>query len=246
MQSAFRNLLRGTSQVSPAVNAEAVNGKVSCSLAHDLRDMPFFVWYDYFCCPQAEVNSVERQRAIDSIHHYVAMCEHFIVLCPALRHESGDMLNQRTWSLRGWCRAERVARELATVCGPIIAVESETSLVLLTELESWKQAVGDGHFTVDEDRKKMAGIVLHLIYSKLLFYLQRQDLPNYRFMLNQQQLLLKNLEIHSLDLSIPGFSPGIDPFLEPQAFLLARFMHETLWYFTVTLDPYLFWVYWVS
>ena len=104
---------------------------------------PLYLWYDYFCCPQGvdEPAVHSRHLAIDGIPSYVARCElpgwsghhfclilclfrgeeqitdvvrYFVVLCPVLLHsDHGVILEQTTWSLRGWCRMERLARELS-------------------------------------------------------------------------------------------------------------------------------------
>lgn len=41
-----------------------------------------------------------------------ARCFFFIVLCPALEHADGQTLSYASWERRGWCRMERMSREL--------------------------------------------------------------------------------------------------------------------------------------
>ena len=140
------------------------------------------VWYDYFSCPQPAAHKMslvksivtnpceDLRRSIASIPAYVAKCQWFVALCPALRSEddSSDlnqslgaglwrwlfffgcassktkfndisyMLSSRslsqkryTWANRGWCRAEKMARELSDRHGLVLMVDSPEHLTLL-------------------------------------------------------------------------------------------------------------------
>ena len=119
-----------------------------------------------------------------------------------------------------------MARELAPSSGFVIIVESATHQTLLPEFQSFLYSPGEGRFTVTEDSHKVASIVVQLIWNKLLLCLREGDLHNYRFILNQQATRLRNLNIDPVDLAIPGFNPSQDPFVNPEAFALARFMHQ--------------------
>ncbi|CAE7458537.1 unnamed protein product [Symbiodinium natans] len=151
-------------------------------------------------------------------------CEHFVILCPGLGHESGEILCQKTWEERGWCRAERTARKLALNGGPVIVIESETSQLFLTEIATCEPPVAEGRFSVDLDRKRVANIVLQLIRRRLLLLLEQNNLTEYRFLYNQQSLLLKGSGVDCVELGIPGFSP--ESFPDPEELLMAKFMHQ--------------------
>jgi len=225
LQDALKNLLADRSRISTSVVTEIFYGQSPTPSAKDLRTTPLFLWYDYFSCPQN--SQADQLRAINSIPSYVARCLYFMILSPALKHESrSEILSQWTWAQRGWCRAERMARELAPSSGFVIIVESATYQTLLPEFQSFLYSPGEGRFTVTEDSHKVASIVVQLIWNKLLLCLREGDLHNYRFILNQQATRLRNLNIDPVDLAIPGFNPSQDPFVNPEAFALARFMHQ--------------------
>ena len=225
LQDALKNLLADRSRISTSIVAELVHGQAATPSAEELQETPLFLWYDYFSCPQK--SAADQLNAINSIPSYVAKCLYFLILSPALTHKSrSEMLSQWTWAQRGWCRAERMARELAPSAGFVIVVESATHQTLLPEFQSFLYSPGEGRFTVMADSHKVASIVVQLIWNKLLFCLREGDLHSYRFILNQQATRLRNLNIDPVDLAIPGFNPRHDPFAEPEAFALERFMHQ--------------------
>ena len=134
LQEALRNILAGTIRVGLPISAELAFGRLRCPTASDFKSQPMYVWYDYLCCPQdlASPAANGRAGAIRSIPSYVAQCEFFIILCPVMKHaEQPCTLNLVTWAQRGWCRTERLARELAArEVGYTIIVESATQQTL--------------------------------------------------------------------------------------------------------------------
>ena len=225
LQDALSNLLEDRSRISNSILSELWYGQAGTPSAAELRSTPLFLWYDFFSCPQRSAN--EQLSAINSIPSYVARCLYFIILCPALTHASrSEMLSFSTWSQRGWCRAERMARELAPTSGFVIVVDSAVHQTLLPGAQSLAYSPGEGLFTVREDSQKVASIVVQLIWNKLHFCLKKGDLRTYRFILNQQVTRLRHLNIDPVDLAIPGFSPRHDPLVDPEAFGLARFLHQ--------------------
>ena len=66
------------------------------------------------------------------------MSELFVALCPALDHrDSSASLNQHTWAQRGWCRTERMVREVtAPKKALILLIESPKHLAVLPAWES--------------------------------------------------------------------------------------------------------------
>ena len=136
------------------------------------------------------------------------------------------MLSGKTWAERAWCRAERVARELACSSGFPFAVESTTHVTLVNQQLGFLCPPGEGHLSFDEDRQKLATIMVQLIWNKLSHCLMQGDLHSYRLILNQQDARLKNLDTRPVDLAIPGFNPRENPDDDPEGFTLANFMHQ--------------------
>ena len=90
LQDALTNLLSGHSRISTAVFTELLHGRVPVPSAADLKEQLLFVWYDFFSCPQGNSpDSTNNQRnAINSIPHYVAKSQYFIILTPAVRQSA--------------------------------------------------------------------------------------------------------------------------------------------------------------
>ena len=100
LQDALKNLLADRSRISTSVVTEIFYGQSPTPSAKDLRTTPLFLWYDYFSCPQK--SQADQLRAINSIPSYVARCLYFMILSPALKHESrSEILSQWTWAQRG-------------------------------------------------------------------------------------------------------------------------------------------------
>ena len=76
----------------------------------------------------------------------------------------------------------------------------------MTTLE--KNSPGGGVFSFESDREKVAGIVRELVKQKLLYCLRKGDLVSYRFLLNEQFRIFRNLPIQVFD----GFLIGCDEF----------------------------------
>jgi len=228
LQMAFKNLLSGASSISTPIITEIVFGSVRAPSATELRDTPLFVWYDYCSCPQEcrEGENCDQMSAINSIPSYVARCEYFVILCPAQEDESKQILSAKTYTERAWCRAERVARELACSNGVTFAVESPTHQTLVNQQLGFLLPPGEGQLTVDADRQKLASIMVQLVWNKLSHCLAQGDLHMYRLILNQQEGRLQGLDTDPIDLAIPGFEPKVNPDEDPEEFMLSNFMHQ--------------------
>ncbi|CAE7336193.1 ANK2 [Symbiodinium pilosum] len=156
----------------------------------EFQAKPLFLWYDYFSVPQLEErksyttderDGSQQARAINSIPSYVARCRFFLALCPVLDCPSeAKVLSAATWSRRGWCRVERAARELSRDSSWIL-IQSETSMeVVGTAISFGSGCVGEGEFTVPEDRQKLAPVMRSIVQQKLRHCLQSGDLPAFR------------------------------------------------------------------
>ncbi|CAE7274343.1 unnamed protein product [Symbiodinium natans] len=230
LQDALRNIASGSSRVNLPIVAEIFHGRSPCPTAADFASDRLHIWYDYFCCPQgrSELAAQNRRHAIESIPAYVARCEFFVVLCPAFKHRDQQRtLSHATWGERGWCRTERVARELATrQGGHMVVVESATHQTLMWATGSCLlDAPGEGEFTLDADRSTIGPMVRQMVLSKLLHYLEHRDLHNYRFLLNSQGArYFRGLEVAPIDGLVPGFQP--DPEADEKGAKLDWFLHQ--------------------
>ena len=184
----------------------------------DLKAAPLFIWYDYFSCPQLE-SCVSRSasdlqegsqlsQAIDSIPAYVARCRFFFALCPVIESLSLEkVFTQFTWSERGWCRVERVLRELSKDQSWVM-IKSSTAVELVSSiLSGLGGSAGEGQYTKAEDREKLAMVLQNALLRKLRFFLQAQDLEGYRVLLNMQGFYLRGLPASPIRDIVPGFEP---------------------------------------
>ncbi|CAE7205622.1 ASPH, partial [Symbiodinium microadriaticum] len=160
-----------------------------------LRERRLFLWYDYFCCPQKS-NAADMKLAIDSIPTYIARCELFVILCSEAEHvERGLGTDLSTWAERGWCRIERMARELSAGNTTMISIESPS---LQTYEPPWQAAFfppGEGRFSSQGDRDKVAAILKQIFGAKLLDCLAKEDLCSYRFWLNQKRMRFSGFNV---------------------------------------------------
>lgn len=219
-QGAMSNLLSGQivaqKTIWTEVTCHSVGEQAQGFDASALMENAIQVWYDYFCVPQRIVasgsrvsrslsqNDYEDQRdAIASIPAYINKCEYFVALCPPMKDTDGSSLNLQSWQQRGWCRAEAVVRDLTEKNGLTLIIES-TKQVSLSDSHSFLKAPGEGDFTVLQDRKVVGELVKEFVQQKLWEALNKKDFCKYRFLLNQQVVLLRNsnTEAH------PGFLPA--------------------------------------
>ena len=202
-QKAMKNLLTGETVARPNAWAEMVfmlAGGARRFTASKLTESPILIWYDYFSVPQYRFssrslgeNQLEDQRnAIASIPAYIDQCEFFVALCPLMKHATDQStLSMASWDQRGWCRAEAIVRNLSVENGLTLVVESPQQVSLATTGAMLK-AAGDGHFTVEADRKLVGELLKGVLRQKLQSAMQCNDLPKYRLLLNHQSVLLRN------------------------------------------------------
>ena len=231
LQEALRNIFSGVSKVGLPISAELAFGRLPCPTAADFAEESLYVWYDYFCCPQdlSSLASSFRAGAIRSIPSYVAKCEFFVILCPVVEHaQERRLLNLATWAQRGWCRTERLARELsARKVAYTIIIESPTQQTLSMDILRLLDAPGAGMWSRESDKPIVASALVQMIWNKLLYLLEQGDLHGFRFLLNRQgPCCFRGLDMEPVDGLVPGFHTQIDPMANPSAFLLARFLHQ--------------------
>ncbi|CAE7930402.1 unnamed protein product, partial [Symbiodinium necroappetens] len=119
LQQALRHVMHNLDLVPLDAYTETIVPQAKPLHTSVLRAKLLWIWYDYFSCPQLEAalsqgkHSCSLLRAIDSIPAYVAECSFFFALCPIIETQDGSKLRTASsWSQRGWCRLERVCREL--------------------------------------------------------------------------------------------------------------------------------------
>lgn len=241
-QDAMRNLMSGVTRVTLPVAAELLFGRLPCPTADDFKAKPIFVWYDYLCCPQGVSSTSARQRhaAIRSIPSYVTKCEYFVVLCPTVeRADNSEILGLATWAARGWCRTERLARELsARKGGYTIVVECSKQQALYMDALRILDAPGTGIWSRESDKAAVGNTLVQMVWNKLLFLLERRDFPGYRFLLNRQGACCFNgLPVEPVDSLIPGFVTVLDPFEDAAAFAVEWFLHHNGFRTVLERDP---------
>ena len=230
LQKALRNLISGRSVVSLPPAVELAIGRSKCPKTTDFQAQQLFLWYDYFSCPQGEgwAATGRRQLAIASIPVYVERCFFFVILCPAVSHEDGKTLGYSTWAGRGWCRLELMARELQREDGYIITVREASYPTLAWNNLGVGKAPTRGEFSFEEDREKVGAVLLQMLWSKLHRLLESRSLPNFRFLLNIHQKYLEGMNVQPIEGLIPGFSTELDPSIDEESFVVARFLHDNL------------------
>ena len=138
------------------------------------------------------------------------------------------MLNLASWAERGWCRTERLARELsARKQGYSIVIEGAMQQTLSLDILRLLEAPGMGKWSRESDKPIVTSALTQMIWNKLLYLLEQGDVHGYRFLLNRQvPCCYRGLDAEPLDGPVPAFSTEIDPFRDAAAFALARFLHQ--------------------
>lgn len=223
LQDALRHLLTSNGMVSLDYVTEAGVPSAKGISCQAFQDRPLFLWYDYFSVPQLEqsyreAEALEQAMAVSTIPCYVAKCLFFFALCPTIEsHFKGQVLNTRSWARRGWCRLERASRELSENSNWILIQSAGRLEVVGTGLSLVTGSVGEGEFSVESDRGKLAPVMRAIVRRKLLLSLQNGDLPAYRRHLNLQSVHLRGLDIEPLH-EIAGESNEVSHFLRQMGF----------------------------
>jgi len=195
LKEACANILSGKSRISAPVGEELEQGHPKKDSKTTFTERRLFLWYDYFCCPQKSM-AADAKLAIDSIATYISRCELFVILCPEMEHADRALgTDLSTWAERGWCRMERMARELSSGNSNMISIESPS---LQTYEPAWQAAFfppGEGRFSSQGDRVKVAAVLKQLFAAKLFECLAKEDLSSYRFWLNQRRMRFSGFDI---------------------------------------------------
>ncbi|CAE7739212.1 Ank3 [Symbiodinium sp. CCMP2592] len=203
LQQAIRNIRSGATRIRvEAISEFTFGSKEATSVTQLLAESnDIFVWYDYFSCPQLEhklkgeawlkeTAGGELRRAVDSIPAYITHCQVFLALCPVVASADGVSLGPSTWNERGWCRVEQMMRELSPGSGAWVIVKSAMHLEVKF---LGRCSPGEGEFTVEGDRARVAPILRDALRSKLLACLRSGQLSTYRLFLNDQASRFRGL-----------------------------------------------------
>ena len=125
--------------------------------------------------------------------------------------------NSATWGMRGWCRLERVARELSADSTWIL-IQSSTMIEVCGTVASFPSGcVGEGEFTKQEDCQKLAPVMKTLLMNKLYHCLRSQDLPSFRR--HMQCFYFRGLGIKPVSGLLPDLDADSDGLDVVRAFL---------------------------
>ncbi|CAE7018158.1 mask [Symbiodinium sp. CCMP2456] len=226
LQEALSHVLDGLTYIPLDSNSETAATGAKPLHVKELRSKPLFFWYDYFSCPQLQINRQHLLHAIDSISEYVADSRLFLALCPTVVDPDGSrVLTRKTWLQRGWCRMEKVCRELSDKESWIMIKSSRVIELKIVGGVAEQVSVGEGSFSIDDDRTKITPVILRAVRRKLLLLLERQDLVGYRVLLNQQPVLLRGLSQDYVTV-LPNLHTDRELELTDTLLAVAKFLHE--------------------
>ncbi|CAE7776438.1 unnamed protein product [Symbiodinium pilosum] len=240
LQDALKHLMCDLRRVELDSWTEIVVPSAKTLPTAPLRSAPVFLWYDYFSCPQLEPqpttdmpqHTVSRSNlgnAISSIPAYVVSCSLFLVLSPVL--ESPDhtkLLTPASWAQRGWCRVERMCREMSED-GDWVMIRSGKLMEVIScpVVSPAGGSPGEGQFTVPEDREILGPILMAALRRKLRFLMHTGDLVGFRVLLNHQPMFLRGFENQPEFELVPGFETPTSQGPENTASLMvSKFLHH--------------------
>lgn len=169
----------------------------------------------------------KRQSAINSIPAYIQQCRFFVILCPNMRHSQNEvLLNKRTWRERGWCRLERLCRELSEneLKHPTMEVFSATHQAVSATMQLLNSSVGEGKFSKAGDLDKLGPVLSQLVERRLRLHLESNEFHEYRLLLNLGSVLFRKMPSPQRYVYIPGFQSELR-FDHPD-YVLGNFLYQ--------------------
>lgn len=102
LQEALKHLQNGCEITVDDTEISGGSTRMSSQISQHFRSSTVFLWYDFFSCPQRELNASSQKlhEAIESIPFYMERCHIFAVLCPTLAVCDREVLNYHTWQAR--------------------------------------------------------------------------------------------------------------------------------------------------
>lgn len=218
LKGAIRTLAVGTAKVHCGVLDQCFFGvEDALSLEDKAALVCGMLWYDYFSVPQMAARlegqevGAKLKAAVDSIPAYVELAKFFLILAPTVQHVDLRVnLSYRTWARRGWCRVERTARALSSKHTRMLLVEGTKQITIVGAQDWLKDHPGNGEFTVDSDRERIAPVVEALVKSKLEACLVAGDIHAYRVLLSLRSSIFSRLPCDYHSIGAPGFLAYLD------------------------------------
>jgi len=163
--------------------------------------LDWFVWYDYFSCPQITArgslhasNSGDLLKAVDSIPFYIDESKYFLVLAPSTKHAvSGGYTGYRTWQERGWCRVEQAGCVLSINQKPLMCLESVTSFKVISGFDWLTKWPGEGKFAVESDRPRVVEIMGRLLAQREQHELSKNNVGFFRLLTALEYIAMRGL-----------------------------------------------------
>jgi hypothetical protein len=172
---------------------EGLKGIKAKTIRRDLTDG--YVWLDLASIPQADRAS--QGLAIQSIPSYIGVCSYFAVVVGPFRHDQlGTPRGINEWCSRGWCRLEQLANFLSETQKPLLVVKSPTFVESYTACGTiftpcWRTSVGEGDFTVDDDRVRLGPVIRDMIDARRRLALAKGELFYYRILHSLSEKLVR-------------------------------------------------------
>ena len=111
----------------------------------------------------------QLKAAVDSIPSYIERCDEMFVLVPSVKHtdREGEVCDYNSWRQRGWCRLEFVSSRLCSKDVPVVVIDSkDASPEYFNLCDTMKLFAGQGSFTLEDDKAKVATVLAALIAGK--------------------------------------------------------------------------------
>lgn len=136
---------------------------------------------------EAQVNTTDMVRAVNSIPSYIAKCTLFVVLAPSVYHEDANkyICSKATWQSRGWCRLELTIYALLQKKGieevGAIFIHHRGFIQESVPLQWLYTLPGKGDFTVKSDRFVAERMVAAVAAMRLKWLSQSGPAFDFRF-----------------------------------------------------------------
>jgi len=188
LQSALLNLAAGSVDMQLDCISAINNIHLQTpSVQQQRRCLEWDFWYDYFGCPQLEVDGAGSmtpsiERVVRSIPAYCSIANFTLVLSPAIEHsDTSEVISERTWNNRGWCRLERAATAFSADNKCILVVSSATRMIVTAGPDWVKAWPAEGLFTLDSDREVVRAVTARLMEIKISSLRRQKEMEKWRF-----------------------------------------------------------------
>lgn len=176
------------------------------------------VWYDWCAIPQTSVNYTEVGKsttkldqdflkAVRSIPAYMEEVHYMFVVAPTLNHvDTRDVVDFLTWSRRGWCRVELMAKLLSANHSRTIILKSRTDahIMPLHDANMRYAAVGEGTYTVESDKVYVSAVTQSILRHKCKHHEDLGELAQFRFFKAMRATFLSGFPKETIE---PDFHP---------------------------------------